>query len=85
MDEVDEVPALVVFDLDACLWLPEMYQLDAPPGAWDEKAQGVRAGKQAGVMHTHGCFPHHLRLFSRPSPLRRWFACSLAQFTRSLV
>ena len=41
-----EVPCLVVFDLDACLWLPEMYQLDHPPGQWDEKAAGVRAGKQ---------------------------------------
>jgi hypothetical protein len=87
-DVEDVVPALVVFDLDACLWLPEMYQLDAPPGAWDEKAQGVRAGKQARVMHTHthGCFPQHLvRLSLTSLALHRLSACSLAQFTRSLV
>ena len=50
------VPSLVVFDLDACLWLPEMYQLPAPPSGWDGDKQGVRAGSDVvrlfpGALH----------------------------------
>ena len=52
----DVVPRLVVFDLDACLWLPEMYQLPAPPSGWDAAARGVRAGSDVvrlfpGALH----------------------------------
>lgn len=50
------VPSLVVFDLDACLWLPEMYQLACAPSAWDAAAGGVRAGREVvrlfpGALH----------------------------------
>lgn len=50
------MPSLVVFDLDACVWLPEMYLLRAPPGEWDEAAGGVRAGEEVvrlfpGALH----------------------------------
>jgi hypothetical protein len=62
-----EVPSLVVFDLDACLWLPEMYQLDHPPGEWDDTAAGVRAGKQVvrlfpGALHAFKALAEEPRL-----------------------
>lgn len=37
-------PRLLVFDLDACLWTPEMYELDAKPTTFDAALGGVRAG-----------------------------------------
>lgn len=40
------VPRLLVFDLDACVWSPEMYLLHSPPSAYDAEAGGVRAGQQ---------------------------------------
>ena len=39
------VPKLVVFDLDACLWSPEMFELSARPTSYDAKAGGVSAGR----------------------------------------
>lgn len=39
------VPKLIVFDLDACLWLPEMFELHAKPSTYDAAADGVRAGE----------------------------------------
>ena len=38
------VPKLIVFDLDACLWLPEMFELEARPSSYDAALGGVRAG-----------------------------------------
>jgi Acid Phosphatase len=29
------VPKLVVFDLDMCVWSPEMFELDSAPRSWD--------------------------------------------------
>jgi magnesium-dependent phosphatase 1 len=37
-------PALIVFDLDACLWEPEMYQISRPT-VYDAKRGGVIAGR----------------------------------------
>eukprot|EP00965_Chrysotila_dentata_P248731 6208511-Pleurochrysis_carterae.AAC.1 len=37
-------PGMIVFDLDACLWHPEMFELTAPPGMYDADAKGVLAG-----------------------------------------
>ena len=39
------LPALIVFDLDACLWTPEMYELSSAPTAYDASLGGVRAGR----------------------------------------
>ena len=68
-DEASPVPGLVVFDLDACLWLPEMYQLDAPPSGWDEQAAGVRAGKQVRCR-LHPTFCPSLLHFTASPPLQ---------------
>jgi len=38
------IPTLIVFDLDACLWSPEMFELSAAPTAYDAAAGGVTAG-----------------------------------------
>ena len=75
-----DVPCLVVFDLDACLWLPEMYQLDHPPGQWDEKAAGVRAGKQVCKFPSPFAL---LRLVSPLSSTPRLSACFRERSTRS--
>lgn len=50
------LPRLVVFDLDACLWSPEMYQLGEPPSAWCDIRGGVVAGRSLvrlfpGALH----------------------------------
>jgi len=37
-------PRLLVFDLDACLWTPEMFELDGRPSRFDAEKGGVRAG-----------------------------------------
>ena len=39
------LPSLIVFDLDACLWTPEMFELSTSPTAYDAKAGGMRAGR----------------------------------------
>mmetsp|Transcript_42240 Transcript_42240/g.99158 ORF Transcript_42240/g.99158 Transcript_42240/m.99158 type:complete len:190 (-) Transcript_42240:59-628(-) len=36
------VPRLLVFDLDACLWMPEMFELDGRPTHYDSALGGVR-------------------------------------------
>ena len=38
------IPHLIVFDLDHCLWAPEMFELDSAPTKWDPKKGGVKAG-----------------------------------------
>ena len=38
------VPRLIIFDLDACLWSPEMFELDGAPTAYDATLGGVKAG-----------------------------------------
>lgn len=38
------LPALIVFDLDACLWSPEMFELSAAPASYDAGKGGMRAG-----------------------------------------
>ena len=38
------LPALIVFDLDACLWLPEMYELSTAPTTYSATKGGVAAG-----------------------------------------
>ena len=40
------VPKLLIFDLDACLWSPEMFELRAAPTTYDAAAGGVRAGSE---------------------------------------
>ena len=39
-----KLPKLVVFDLDACLWSPEMFELGAAPTSYDADKGGVKAG-----------------------------------------
>jgi magnesium-dependent phosphatase 1 len=39
------LPSLIVFDLDACLWTPEMFELNTSPTVYDPKAGGMRAGQ----------------------------------------
>ena len=39
------LPSLIVFDLDACLWSPEMYELGTTPSAYCSKRGGVTAGR----------------------------------------
>lgn len=53
------LPKLIVFDLDACLWSPEMFELSAAPTTYDGAARGVRAGRE------------HVRLFSGASAVLR--------------
>lgn len=38
------LPALIVFDLDACLWSPEMFELSSSPSTYDASRGGVKAG-----------------------------------------
>lgn len=38
------LPALIVFDLDACLWTPEMFELGSRPTMYDAARGGVKAG-----------------------------------------
>ena len=45
------VPALIVFDLDACLWSPEMYELDGAPTTYDAKRGGVKAGRDTVCLY----------------------------------
>ena len=40
------LPKMIVFDLDACLWMPEMFELTAPPTKYDPSQNGVRAGQE---------------------------------------
>ena len=39
------LPRLLVFDLDACLWHPEMYELDGAPSSYSAAKGGVLAGR----------------------------------------
>ncbi len=39
-----KLPSLIVFDLDACLWTPEMFELSAAPTRYDAQRGGVVAG-----------------------------------------
>lgn len=67
------VPRLIVFDLDACLWMPEMYELMAPPKTYDRAAGGVRAGRDV------------VRLFpGAASVLRRCHGESRTTFSNTL-
>eukprot|EP00747_Dinoflagellata_sp_TGD_P094309 gnl/TRDRNA2_/TRDRNA2_166064_c0_seq3.p1 gnl/TRDRNA2_/TRDRNA2_166064_c0~~gnl/TRDRNA2_/TRDRNA2_166064_c0_seq3.p1 ORF type:complete len:205 (-),score=29.94 gnl/TRDRNA2_/TRDRNA2_166064_c0_seq3:926-1540(-) len=43
-DDPSLLPGLIVFDLDACLWTPEMYELRSPPTKYDDARGGVAAG-----------------------------------------
>ena len=45
------VPSLFVFDLDACLWSPEMYELDSAPTTYDLKRGGVKAGRDTVKLY----------------------------------
>ena len=38
-------PHLIVFDLDACLWTPEMYELPRSPTTYCHKRDGVAVGR----------------------------------------
>ena len=38
------LPQLIVFDLDACLWSPEMFELDSAPTRYEDRLGGTRAG-----------------------------------------
>lgn len=41
MGRTGRLPRLIVFDLDACLWHPEMFELDGAPTRFDAKADGI--------------------------------------------
>ena len=64
------IPSLVVFDLDECVWHPEMYQLDAIPTARDA-VRGDLNGKGEGVVGVRSggsvieIFPGALQAFQR--------------------
>ena len=45
------IPSLIVFDLDACLWSPEMYELDKAPSTYDAKRGGVKAGRDTVTLY----------------------------------
>jgi hypothetical protein len=38
------VPKLVVFDLDMCLWHPEMFELPSSPSTWNKSDNSIIAG-----------------------------------------
>ncbi|RYG68045.1 hypothetical protein EON64_06040 [archaeon] len=63
--ELTALPQLIVFDLDHCLWLPEMYTLDEIP---KKRIQGSLCGRgdgAIGVMSGHQqikLFPDALRI-----------------------
>jgi magnesium-dependent phosphatase 1 len=59
------IPALIVFDLDACLWSPEMYELDNAPSTYDAKRGGVKAGRDT-VKLFPGAQATLLRLLTEP-------------------
>jgi hypothetical protein len=61
----DAVPELIVFDCDACLWSPEMFQLDSAPSEWDAAKGGVRAGRNV-VRLFGGVAPAFAALASHP-------------------
>ena len=60
------VPKLVVFDLDACLWSPEMFELHSAPTSFDEQAGGVRAGGEV-VRFFPGALAVLRRLITDPA------------------
>mmetsp|Transcript_38282 Transcript_38282/g.101612 ORF Transcript_38282/g.101612 Transcript_38282/m.101612 type:complete len:113 (-) Transcript_38282:275-613(-) len=37
-------PKLIVFDLDMCLWHPEMFQLSSSPSKWNKAENTITAG-----------------------------------------
>ena len=49
--KMSKIPSLIVFDLDACLWDPEMYELDGPPTTYDAKRGGVKAGRDTVKLY----------------------------------
>ena len=62
---VARLPGLVVFDLDACLWSPEMYELTAPPTAYVPSLGGVAAGSDTVTLYS-GAAAVLLRLLVDP-------------------
>lgn len=62
---MDVLPSLIVFDLDACIWTPEMYELHTAPTAYDAAAGGVRAGRDT-VKLFHGSATVLRRLLTDP-------------------
>ena len=54
------LPKLIVFDLDACLWHPEMFELSSAPTKYDASAGGVRAGRDCVKL-----FPGALKVLKR--------------------
>ena len=60
------LPSLIVFDLDACLWSPEMYELDKAPTTWDAKRGGVKAGQDTVTLYP-GARETLLRLLTDPT------------------
>mmetsp|Transcript_59009 Transcript_59009/g.175565 ORF Transcript_59009/g.175565 Transcript_59009/m.175565 type:complete len:199 (-) Transcript_59009:49-645(-) len=52
------LPELVVFDLDACLWDPEMYQLRDPDGPFEfDKGRNVAVASSGEEVHLLGHTP----------------------------
>ena len=60
------LPSLIVFDLDACLWSPEMYELDNAPTKWDSKRGGVKAGSDTVTLYP-GARDTLMRLLTDPT------------------
>mmetsp|Transcript_59585 Transcript_59585/g.111504 ORF Transcript_59585/g.111504 Transcript_59585/m.111504 type:complete len:182 (+) Transcript_59585:60-605(+) len=54
------LPHLIVFDLDACLWTPEMYELASAPSTYCSKRGGIMAGRD-----TVSIFPGAMRVLQR--------------------
>ena len=60
------LPSLIVFDLDHCLWSPEMFELDNAPTKWDAKRGGVKAGSDT-VKLFPGARDTLMRLLTDPT------------------
>jgi magnesium-dependent phosphatase 1 len=62
----DHVPEMVVFDLDACSWTPEMFELDSKPSVAvrgrGDKGEDLVVGARAG-RDTVTLFPGALHAF----------------------
>lgn len=59
------IPSLIVFDLDACLWSPEMEYLDNAPSTYDANLKGVKAGRDTVKLYP-GAQSTLMRLLTEP-------------------
>eukprot|EP00928_Gymnodinium_smaydae_P077781 TRINITY_DN6123_c0_g1_i1.p1 TRINITY_DN6123_c0_g1~~TRINITY_DN6123_c0_g1_i1.p1 ORF type:complete len:217 (-),score=46.82 TRINITY_DN6123_c0_g1_i1:202-792(-) len=62
-------PRLLVFDLDACLWTPEMFQLSGEPQAWDPHRNGVATSRSGELVRLYPGAAAVLRRIARDPAL----------------